>query len=59
MLSLLRGVQSLADRFGDWKCSADLTAGLDELAALQGKEYGEVALVSFKHLQFLSRSKAV
>jgi hypothetical protein len=52
MLSLLRGVQSLADRFGDWKCSDDLTKGLDELAALQGKEYGEVALVSTSILHF-------
>ncbi|KAG5181165.1 acetyl-CoA carboxylase [Tribonema minus] len=46
VLSLLRGLQSLGDRFGDWRASDELLAALGDLAGLQGKEYGEVALVA-------------
>eukprot|EP00612_Vaucheria_litorea_P002853 CAMPEP_0171460884 /NCGR_PEP_ID=MMETSP0945-20130129/5573_1 /TAXON_ID=109269 /ORGANISM="Vaucheria litorea, Strain CCMP2940" /LENGTH=2045 /DNA_ID=CAMNT_0011987159 /DNA_START=270 /DNA_END=6407 /DNA_ORIENTATION=+ len=46
LLSLLRGIQSMSDRFGEWKPSEKLSKALLGLSSLQGKEYGEIALVA-------------
>ncbi|CAM9330367.1 unnamed protein product [Chrysoparadoxa australica] len=55
VLSLLRALDTLTDRFGDWKLSEELSASIKKITKLEGKPYGEVALVAG---QLLEESKA-
>jgi len=46
VLTLLRSIASLPDRFPSFKVTSELSAMLDRLAALQGSDYTDVALVA-------------
>lgn len=46
ILSLLRACFSLTDRFGEWKTSPEFVDVLSKLSQMQGREYGEMALVA-------------